>query len=86
MDVSISRDNCGLFWKVEMDNGETIYIGNMDFDSIDVGSRHNSRVYLLSPNERKTLIAKIEKIIDGYGIGDCPTELRSQLKRLKEVA
>ena len=44
------------------------------------------RCHQMSPNERKTVIAQCEKQIDEYKVGDCPTEYRKLLQRLKEIS
>ena len=38
----------------------------------------------LTPNERKTVIAQLEKEIDSFETGDCPTAFRELLRELKD--
>jgi len=39
---------------------------------------------LFSPKQRKVIIAETEKLIETYDVGDCPTQLRLLLAKLKE--
>lgn len=43
------------------------------------------RIYLFSPNQRKTMIAETEKLIATYDAGDCPTMLHFLLRGIKEA-
>jgi hypothetical protein len=78
MEVSYQQ---GGFLYVKLPDGSDGVIGSVDFDRPPMANR----VYLYSPNQRKTIIAKMEKLIDAYDTGDCPTALRLLLEKIKEV-
>lgn len=81
MDVSYSIDGT---LKVTVDGSSE----EINFKNFKMGTKENpisDEVYKYSPNQRKTIIAKTEKLIDAYNTGDCPTRLRLLLAKLKEV-
>ena len=78
MDVSYNIN--GLITVTVDGTAETIGFRNFGTDE-----RISSVIYKYSPNQRKTIIAKTEKLIDAYDTGDCPTMLRLLLSALKEV-